>query len=60
MQYGFLVGFLLGDGGCYHRKCVDRLKREVVITQKNKCDILEDILGLANIRYSKFRSSVSV
>ena len=57
IQYGFLVGFILGDGGCYYRKCQDRRKRELLIVQKNKCELLEDILAKRNVRYAKYNHS---
>lgn len=48
---GFIVGFVIGDG-CVHFNAKTK-HRDLVIAQKNKCKILEKVLSLLNIRYTK-------
>jgi len=55
---GFLIGFVIGDG-CVHFN-PKTAHRDLTIAQKNKCDILEEVLKLLNVRYSKVRHSTGI
>ncbi len=50
-QLGFLAGCIYGDGCVHFNKLTNH--RDIVLVQKNKCKIIEKVLKLANIKYSK-------